>query len=540
MSASGDLAVDVVGTLRRGGVHDVVLAPGSRSAALAIAFHEADRRGLLRLHVRIDERTAGFLALGVAKGSHRPVAVATTSGSAVANLHPAVLEAWHAGEPLIVLSADRPALLRGTGANQTTDQVGIFGSVVPCTDVAVDARTQAVEAIAEAVRRSGPSHVNLQFAEPLLPDPAQVSAALAAEPPSRRQARRRWSRDADPDSELLSPGLRTVVVAGDDAGPPARLLAETANWPLLAEPTSGARTGTHAMRTSRLLLAGSLADDVERVVVTGHPTLSRPMTRLISRTDIEVISVRGRGGVCTDPGRVARHVDAVPAVEKPDDEAWMDRWRSADAALSARVDSIAARDEGLPLRVAGAVAESVPPAGLLVVGSSQPVRDLDIMTTPYPSGERRLIVGNRGLSGIDGTVSTAVGAALGRRSARSLAYVGDLTFLHDANGLVLGPDEPRPDLTIVVANDDGGAIFTTLEQGAPEYADAFERVFGTPHAVDLASLCASTRTAYERVETIDRLQAALVEPATGVRVLEVPLSRDRRRALGEELKALVS
>jgi 2-succinyl-5-enolpyruvyl-6-hydroxy-3-cyclohexene-1-carboxylate synthase len=168
------------------------------------------------------------------------------------------------------------------------------------------------------------------------------------------------------------------------------------------------------------------------------------------------------------------------------------------------------------------------------------VRDLDLMARPYPEGERRLVLGNRGLAGIDGTVSTAIGAALARVSSRSLAYVGDLTFLHDANGLVVGPDEPRPDLTIVVANDDGGAIFATLEQGALEYAGAFERVFGTPHGVDLGELCASTGTAYERIIDIERLRGALAEDVSGIRVIEVPIPRAGRRALDEAIRSLVT
>jgi 2-succinyl-5-enolpyruvyl-6-hydroxy-3-cyclohexene-1-carboxylate synthase len=172
------------------------------------------------------------------------------------------------------------------------------------------------------------------------------------------------------------------------------------------------------------------------------------------------------------------------------------------------------------------------------VGSSQPIRDLDVMSPPYQAGQRRLIVGNRGLAGIDGTVSTAVGAALGRRSSRALAYMGDLTFLHDANGLVLGPDEPRPNLTIVVANDDGGAIFTTLEQGAPPFATSFERVFGTPHGVSIEGWCQATHTAYQQVGDCAGLRAALAEQRRGIRVIEVPLERSNRRALDERLRAL--
>ncbi len=538
MNASSTVATAVVAALRHGGVRDVVLAPGSRSAALAVALHEADAVGLLRLHVRVDERTAGFLALGLAKGAHGPAAVVTTSGTAVANLHPAVLEASHAGERLIVLSADRPAGLRGTGANQTpAHQARMFGKSVPSYDIAPGDDVAATDAIADGVRHRGPTHVNLQFSEPMLPDELPLGLSgdgweEVTSDPVRRHA-------SDAEAITLAPGPRTVVVAGDDAGPPARMLAQAGNWPLLAEPTSGARTGTHALRAYRLLLGSELERQVERVVVAGHPTLSRPVTRLISRSDIEVISVRSRGGVCTDPGRVARHLDVMPRVDSADDDDWVAAWRSADQHISEQLDSLAAQGgDAAPLQVAAAVGAAVVDRGLLVVGSSQPVRDLDLMGPVYNVGGRRLIIGNRGLSGIDGTVSTAIGAALGRTSPRALAYVGDVTFLHDMGGLVLGPHEPRPDLTIVVANDDGGAIFATLEQGGDAYAGSFERVFGTPHGVDLRALCEATQTTYTRVDDTAALGAALEQDVHGIRVVEVPIPRANRRSLNERLTHL--
>lgn len=538
MNDSSAVAVAVVAALQRAGVTDVVLAPGSRSAPLALALHECDEAGLLRLHVRIDERTAAFLALGLAKGSHRPTAVATTSGTAVANLHPAVLEALHSGERLMVLSADRPALLRGTGANQTTHQSGMFGQSVPVVDVAAGDAAAVTVAIDEAGRRHGPSHINVQFADPLLPSDA-TSFREKIEGTGLS-----WTANHHRPDELagerLELGPRTVVVAGDDAGPPARLLAQNANWPLLAEPTSGARTGTHALRTYRLLLGTALGDQIERVVVTGHPTLSRPVTQLISRGDIDVISVRARSGVCTDPGRVARHVDEVPVVDGAEGDGWIQSWRAADQQVSDKVDALAATSEGLPLQIAAEVAAAVPPEGLLFVGSSQPVRDLDVMMSPYPAGQRRLILGNRGLAGIDGTVSSAAGAALGRKSSRAVAYVGDLTFLHDATGLLVGPDEPCPDLTIVIANDDGGAIFSTLEQGGARYTGSFERVFGTPHRVSVRALAEATQTSYQRIDDAAELRAALAADSKGIRVLEVGLDRSTRRDLHDRLLAIAT
>lgn len=595
-----------------GGVRDVVLAPGSRSAPLALVLHAADAAGDLRLHVRVDERSAGFLALGLTTGSRRPVAVVTTSGTAVGNLLPAVMEAHHTGRQVVVVSADRPSRLRGTGANQTTEQAGIFGVFAPCHDLGVDEGLDALaEAAASACRTTGPTQLNLQLDGDLLPppdadpstwwrrpaDPAEPPADPAtdtanepsAEPTADRQnfaaanLRRQFAgesrhnlaaadlRRAD-GPEVLARGPRTVVVAGDGAGPAARLLAQAGDWPLLAEPTSGARIGRQAIRTYRLLLGTPLRDEIERVVVIGHPTLSRPVTDLISDPALEVIAVRDVTGVATDPGRVARHVDQVPQVDgsalslgqdpidsapadahPPIDSAvrsdgeWFERWRAADAALSRRIDdSLAAQPDSLdspdsldPLTVAAVVGRAVTAHTSLVVGSSNAVRDLDVMATPWPPHEHRFVVGNRGLAGIDGLVSTAVGIALGRPGAsRTIAYLGDLTLLHDTNGLVIGPDEPRPDLTLVVLNDDGGAIFHGLEQGAAPYASAFERVFGTPHGTDLAALATAHGITHERITRAERLEEALASPPGGIRLLEVRVARRNRRAQADHLRAL--
>ena len=545
-----ELALCVLQQLWLGGVRDVVLAPGSRSAPFALALDAADRAGDLRLHVRVDERSAGFLALGLTTGSRSPVAVVTTSGTAVGNLLPAVMEAHHTGRRVIVVSADRPDRLRGTGANQTTDQAAIFGTFAPCHDVtaavpAADLR----ELVSQACSGPGPTQLNVQLDGDLLPSDADPDTGwqrpVPPADPNRAMAQFRPGVEASvsvrTDGEVLPLGPRTVVVAGDDAGPAARLLAEAADWPLVAEPTSGARVGRQALRTGRLLLTTALRDDVERVVVVGHPTLSRPVTSLISDPALEVLSVRGRDGVATDPGRVARVLDVVPRVEDQDDSAWFVAWQDADARLSGLIDAGLAAPQGdsthapgdaglSPLAVAAVVGAAVAADTTLVVGSSNPVRDLDVMAVPWTPQEHRFVVGNRGLAGIDGMVSTAVGVALGRpRAARSIAYLGDLTFLHDTNGLLMGRGERRPDLTFVVLSDDGGAIFSTLEQGDRRYASAFERVFATPHGTDLEALCAAHHTAYERVEDLGRLASALAESPTGTRVLEVPVSRADRR-----------
>lgn len=575
-NAAAATATTIVDELLRYGVRDVVLSPGSRSAPLAFAAHAAAEEGSLRLHVRIDERSAAFLALGLAKTSRRPVAVVTTSGTAVANLHPAVLEASHAGVPLVVLTADRPAGLRGTNANQTTDQVKIFGDAVRAfADVppgspgwdepaqvaswrALTARL-AVTAMGGTSHAAGPVHLNVQVAEPLTPD----AEGGWSTPVEGRPLGEPWTRRPEPavgQPEPLSVGLRTVVVAGDDSGPPARILAERAGWPLLAEPSSGARTGTNAIRAYRLLLADdTLTRRIQQVVVYGHPTLSRPVTRLMSRSDVEVVAVAGPSG-WTDPGhRVSRVVRAAfPDDQEPSEERWsagepkpasqrrstpwLEEWKRRDADLSARLDKLLEAEPDLtPHLVAAAVSGAMPPEGLLFVGASNPARDLDLMAVPSTVGERRLVVANRGLAGIDGSVSSAIGAALGRpRSSRAFALLGDVTFLHDGNGLVLGPGEERPDLMVVVVNDDGGSIFSLLEQGGPSYASSFEKLFGTPHRVDLAALCAATGTPHRRVTTTHELRAAIASPLGGVEVVEAVVRRDNRREVDAAIRALVA
>jgi 2-succinyl-5-enolpyruvyl-6-hydroxy-3-cyclohexene-1-carboxylate synthase len=275
------------------------------------------------------------------------------------------------------------------------------------------------------------------------------------------------------------------------------------------------------------------------VVVAGHPTLSRPVTRLLSRPDVEVVALSGATG-WTDPGHAVSRVLHAPRVEGDPDTAWLDLWQRRDKDLSARLDTLLEERAALtPHHVAAAVSAALPPHGLLFVGASNPVRDLDVTVAQYPVGEHRMVIANRGLAGIDGSVSAAVGAALGRPStSRAFALLGDVTFLHDSTGLVIGPEEPRPDLTIVIVNDDGGSIFASLEQGDPSYAGSFERLFGTPHGVDLAALCAATGTAHRRVVSRAELTEALATPTTGVEVVEAVVGRDDRRALDAAIRAL--
>jgi 2-succinyl-5-enolpyruvyl-6-hydroxy-3-cyclohexene-1-carboxylate synthase len=511
MSATSQ-AQDLVRQLVLNGVREAVLAPGSRSGSLALALAAADEQRLIRLHVRVDEREAGFLALGLAKASRSLVPVVTTSGTAVANLHPAMLEAKHADVSVLAVTADRPARLRGTGANQTTDQREIFPGV-PFLD-----RVDAIQ--------GGPAHLNLELDEPLIEpidwDFGHGDSAKPVQLPG--------------DTETLALGPRTVVIAGDDARQPARVLARDAGWPLLAEPSSGSRNG-EALISYRLLLDHSpLVRQIERVVSFGHATLSRPVTQLLARRDIEIVHVGTQETFPVAAGPNVRFADHL-AITGADGPAWLAAWHDADRAATTAIDGLL--DGSTPYDVARTINAAVPPEGLLFIGSSNPIRDLDLVARPYTVGERRLIIANRGLAGIDGTLSSAIGAALARTSSRAIAYVGDLTFLHGSNGLLIGPGEPRPDLTIVVANDDGGSIFSTLEQGAPEYAATFERVYATPTGASIGRLSAAYGVPH-RILAPSELAAALEEPVTGIRVLEVPVDRAGRRDLSARISAAVS
>jgi 2-succinyl-5-enolpyruvyl-6-hydroxy-3-cyclohexene-1-carboxylate synthase len=523
VNPSTALATVLVDELVRGGVREAVLCPGSRNAPLSFALHDADRDGRLRLHVRIDERTAGFLALGLAKASGLPVPVVTTSGTAAVNLHPAVVEADYSRVRLVVLTADRPVELRGTGANQTIDQIGLYGdSVRWFHELAADSGTSVAgwrgvvdRALTEGQR--GPVHLNVALREPLVPDEdASWSEPLDAEIDRLdRGGLRDWGY-----ADLVAGG-RTVVVAGDQALADARGLAETGGWPLLAEPSSGHRAGPNALATYRLLL-GHLGDGVQQVIVAGRPTLSRPVTQLLARTDLEVLRLRD------DP--------RTPDVIGTPDPEWLRGWQDADRVARGAVDRVLAAEPVTGLSVARLLAASVPPDGLLVAGSSSSIRDLDLAE---PWADPPLVLANRGASGIDGTVSTAVGAALAHGGRPAYALMGDLTFLHDSTGLVIGPSEPRPDLTIVVVNDDGGGLFTLLEQGAPEHAAVFERVFGTPHGADLRALCAATSTPYAEARSVDELRGQLGAPG-GLRVVEVRTDRTRSPDLHARLKTAVA
>lgn len=556
MNPSTAQATVIVDELVRNGVRHVVVCPGSRNAALAMALHQAADAGRLTMHVRIDERSAGFLALGLAKAGGRPVAVACTSGTAAANLHPAVLEAYHSGVGILVLTADRPPELHGTGANQTIDQRGLFGSAAVPVEFPVAERREGqnqvwrglvCRAVAQA-ETGRPVQVNMPFREPLVP----TFEPRWPEPMDGRPNGLRWTTSAAPvtmagsrvDFRLPARTLMVVGSGRDDRAGAAAAVAASAGWPAIAEPSGQVAAlagGANVLRCGALLLAaGDLPEALrpEAVVVVGRPTLSRGVRGLMGRAPVYGI---GDHPQWTDPQYVATHVrgwldlDDMSHVDPMDPE-WLSAWRHADNNATNAVEKLLAEQEWpTGLGVAAEVMESLPTGASLFLGSSNPIRDVDLVGEPRSDV---VVHANRGVAGIDGNVATSVGMALS--SGRpAYALIGDLTLLHDLNGLLIGPPEQRPDLTIVVHNDDGGGIFTLLEQGAAEYQPSFERIFGTPHNADIEALCRGYRVEHTLAKTRDDLRAAL-QPGPGLKVVEVRSDRSLLRDLHARLRAAVA
>jgi len=541
-----------VAALIGAGVRYVVVAPGSRSAPMAYALAEADAAGRVELLVRIDERDAGFTALGLALATGAPAAVLTTSGTAVGNLLPAVMEANHAAVPLVVLSADRPEELRGTGANQTTVQPDLFGEHVRfAADVpAGDNPLRAVETALSAATGAfedippGPVQLNLAFRDPLVP----AAGDGLGEASGRRvhQAARHPLALDFPAASTALPERRSVVLAGHDAGPVAEAFARAHGLPLLAEPSSNARFGPNAVGPYRLLLEHFGPDSVqpiERVVLFGRPTLSRPVSALLARADVPSALYQPVPVAWYEPGRrtelpletladLADFAGRGPA-------AWLDAWLLAGAAAQHTLDSVLRGSAASGPAVGALVWENV--RGQLVLGSSNGIRDVDLAGAP-PQEPQATVFANRGLAGIDGTLATATGIAVGGRQ-QTTVLLGDVTFLHDAGGLLLGAGETVPDLRIVVLNDAGGAIFGLLEHGAVEqsgrYGTAVERLFGTPHTVDLSALAAAYGVAHRAVSTTADLAAALAEPVEGRSIIEVRTDRHGLRDLHGRIRDAV-
>ena len=632
MNPSTAFATALVDELARCGLAEAVIAPGSRSAPLAMAFWEhaarsagPDTRGALRLHVRIDERSAAFLALGLAKASRRPVAVVCTSGTAAAHFHAAVIEADEAGVPLLVLTADRPPELRGTGANQTIDQLKLYGDAVRwfCEAGVPEARPGMnaywrslacrawAHAAGDAGTAPGPVHLNLPLREPLVPvpgdpgtvDPGTVDPGTGEpgeaggwpEPLAGRPGGAPWTAIGSTGTDGAAAGgaaagcgmaaggaasgpggtgpgggalagatttiralelpwtERGVIVCGDGCTDPAALLrlAGEAGWPVLAEPSSGARTGPCALAAYPYLLDSPefVAGHRPAVIVSaGRPGLSRAQLAYLKTASPSGVAPRHvvvaqAPGRWADPARTATDVVAavrlVGAPDRPDGGGWLASWMAADASARAAVSAILDADDALSEpRLARDLVAALPDGALLWAASSLPIRDLDQQMTPRAGVT---VLASRGASGIDGLVSSACGAALAHQRAGggpAVALLGDLAFLHDAPGLFTGPEEPRPDLVLVVINNDGGGIFSLLEQAT--FPGPFERVFGTPHGTVLGQVAAAAgvpATTLERASGLPGVLRGNELPGTGIRMVEVRTSRAAGTALRRRLRA---
>lgn len=484
---STNLARHLVRRLIELGISDVVIAPGSRNAPLSLAFMAAADRGFIRTHIRIDERGAAFFALGLAKATKRYVPVLSTSGTAVANFMPAVLEAYHSNERLLLLTADRPERLRKTGANQTTLQQGIFGNFV---GKSIDTAT-AFEP-SHLLANGGPVHFNLQFDEPLLPEGVSERTWLDGIKVSPLD-----HRILVPAEIAINQSRIAIVVGHDLAGfSPAEIdeFAKATNGVLISEdPLSFPDAIPHA---SLILSHEAVREELQAdlVIVIGRTTLNRPLNSYITAAKkIMVIDPRTAEIDTRRSADELHHVLPKVLASKGDSE-WRSRWLEFFTLATEAISSSAEWSEG---RVAAAVAQLDMDA--LFVASSRPIRDIEAFALPrdanQPSHTR--VFANRGLAGIDGNISTAMGIA--EEHATTVALLGDLAFLHDISAL---SNPIEADLTIIVVDNDGGGIFSTLPQRG---VDHFEDVFGTPHGRDLKKIATAFGMKTIEVESVSDL-----------------------------------
>ena len=517
MNTSTSLARVVVRQLIEAGITNAVISPGSRNAPISLAMFAASEKGLLKLHIRIDERSAAYFALGLAKASSRPVPIVCTSGTAVANYHPAVLEAHHSNVPLLVLTADRPAILRRTGANQTTEQARIFGNAVRYF-ADVSGGVFPLELPLDSLHR-GPVHLNLQFEEPLLPDEDsnwlnEIKVAPRVKPAGKSAG------------TLKVNTTRGVLIIGHDRGgltvAEVSKIASDLEWPVISEdPLSFPEAISHA---ALFLASPAIRKNLvpETVVVVGRTTLSRPINALIASAKTQIVIDPRMATV--DTYRVAdqRFIAAPKVVSKPADPDWHEQWHKLSLRTAKLVSEISNWSESALAREL-----AVELTGAVFIASSRPIRDLESFATPRTGIET---FANRGLAGIDGNISTALGIATARPSAT--AIIGDLAFLHDLTGLV---GNTSANLRIIAINNDGGGIFSTLPQAN---VAGFETVFGTPHGLDLEKIAAGLGISAKTISSFAELKSELAKPISGISVLVCQMPN--RESNAAQLKALVA
>lgn len=553
---SVDTARAILSALDDLGLTHVLYCPGSRSAPFAYAL-ESGAFGGHAMPV-LDERGAGFAAVGLARTGALP-AVIVTSGTAVAELTPAVLEASHARLPLLVISADRPGELRGVGASQATFQSGLFGvHARACVDLEPQEPSRAlVGQLSRAVAAAcgaptgtpGPVQINVAFRDPLTPQSRASGAAGDSQDEAMASFVPRPTRvqptNAAPErwEDVVGAARAGLIVAGEGASPLAAQWSRASGFPLLAEPASGAWAGGGVTPYEQAIVSSPLAGEVDTVVVTGRPTLSRPIHALLARPDVRVVVVDAHAPWVDISGNASVVVPALAAPLRPTCGAeWAARVRTAADEAGLRIDALLAAGSGRTmLSLARAVASAT--RGPLVLGASNPVRAFDLAVESLAG---RPVFSNRGQAGIDGTIATAVGIAAGLGSARIAtpdrageprddargraqasrvtAVMGDLTLCHDASSLALAA-ATGAELDIIVADDEGGGIFATLEHGNAATPEAYDRWFGVAQHVNYEALAAAYGVGFARAATPSELAAVLADPPAGPRLIHAPVER---------------
>ena len=524
MNNSTSLARVIVRQILEAGITDVVISPGSRNAPLSVAFYEASQEGLIKLHVRIDERTAAFFALGIIKATGRPVPVVCTSGTAVANYHPAVLEASHTNAPLLVLTADRPAMLRKTGANQTTEQARIFGKAIRYF-ADIDGPVYPMELPLDSLR-TGPVHLNLQFDEPLLSDDSSNWLSEVNVAPKDFVPRTK-------PGTLRLVGARGVVVIGHDRGgltvEEISQFTKTLGWPVIAEdPLSFPDAVAHA---SIFLASPEIRSTLipQSVLIIGRTTLSRSINAFIKSSPITYVVDQRLATVDTDR-QADRKFTELPVLQGiiQSDE-WIAKWSKVSERAQKLIASLDGWNEAV---IARTIAAAIPNETALFVSSSRPIRDLEGFAVPR-SG--LAVYANRGLAGIDGNISTALGIAYAHKA--TIALLGDLSFLHDLTGLV---NKEAINCRFIVINNDGGGIFSTLPQRG---VNGFETVFGTPHGLNPAAIAKAMGFDAKQITSVKELEAEIKAPISGISVVvcDVPgreSNADNLKSIYEALSSI--
>ena len=502
----------IIDQMIKSGVRDVVISPGSRNAPLTMSLWRAAEKKRISLHTRIDERSAAFLALGIAKATKVPTVVICTSGSAAANFYPALLEAHHSDIPLIAVTADRPKRLWKTGANQTTTQVGMFPAAVDST---INIFAGGMEpgqvqswrnTIAQVIDNSRPAHINVEFDEPLVGpldwvEPLHCEVEVSVSKPSERKALQKSSPHG------------VILVGHDRAGIPWQEIvnfSQSTGWPILSEnPLLGDQVIAHA---SLILASEARRSELkpEIAMVIGRLTLTRAMGAYLSLAEYQVVVDRRSEDIDTErkADEIHRTLPLIPTGFSID-KSWSAKFQGFSESISSRLSSIILGWS--EPSVAAAIAAELPHNSTIFIASSRPIRDVEAFATPREGIES---FANRGLAGIDGNISTAYGIALMRKN--TYAIPGDLAFLHDINGLLIGADEKSANLTIIVISNDGGGIFSTLPQ---RDVPGFEKIFGTPHGRDLVSIAESYGIPAVAVRTLDALRAQLARQTQGVNIM---------------------